>query len=94
MAATMISAIKSPSNRALALCRDATTLALHFDRDTTLGQLAERLGTLAMPHGGLSLSAIQVHLAQSREKKCSGGLAGRRSPSSSILEESSAAHRR
>jgi hypothetical protein len=51
------------ANRVLAFCQDTTLLAFTFDRETTLGQLADRLGTLATPHGGLSL-AVQVRLAR------------------------------
>jgi hypothetical protein len=63
----MIAPTASPSNpalanRVLAFCQDATLLAFTFDRDATLGQLAERLGTLATRHGGLSRQ-VQVRLA-------------------------------
>ena len=65
MITAAVLATTSRANRVRALCQDETTLAFDFDHDTTLGQLALRLGTLAVPHGGLVLP-VEVRLATYR----------------------------
>jgi hypothetical protein len=49
-------------NRVTAMFQDATTLAFDLSRETSLGELAVRIGELASPHGGLSLP-VHVRLA-------------------------------
>jgi hypothetical protein len=53
----------SPSNRVRAVFQDATMLAFDLDHETTLAQLAERIGELAEFHGGLYLP-VHVRLAR------------------------------
>jgi hypothetical protein len=53
------------SNRVTAVFQDATMLAFDLCRDTTFGQLAERIGNLARLHGGLFLP-VHVSLASGR----------------------------
>jgi hypothetical protein len=71
VAAATVSQPKSQSNRVSALCQDETLLTFTCERYTTLGQLAERLGMLAIPHGGLSLP-VQVRLAAGQKKRARG----------------------
>jgi hypothetical protein len=67
---TMVAATASQSNRVLAFCQDATLLAFTCERDTTLGQLAERLDMLAISHGGLSLPVrVKLGASQRRERE-------------------------
>ena len=47
------------SNKVRAVFKDATILAFDLSRDTTLGQLAEKIWKLARFHGGL---VVPVHV--------------------------------
>jgi hypothetical protein len=49
-------------NRVKAMFKDATIPAFNFGQDTTLGQLAEKIGNMARFHGGLFVP-VQVRLA-------------------------------
>ena len=53
------------SNKVRAVFKDATILAFDLSRDTTLGQLAEKIGNMARFHGGLFVP-VQVRLALGR----------------------------
>jgi len=53
------------SNRAKATFKDFTILAFDLGRDTTFGQLAEKIGNMARFHGGLFVP-VQVRLAVGR----------------------------
>jgi hypothetical protein len=52
------------SNLVRAVFQDTTMLAFDSGRDTTLGQLAEKISNLARFHGGLFLP-VHVRLAPS-----------------------------
>jgi hypothetical protein len=50
------------SNRVTAVFQDATLLAFDLNPETSLGELAVRIGDVARPHGGLVLP-VHVQLA-------------------------------
>jgi hypothetical protein len=56
---------ETQANRVRAMFRDATILAFYLNRDTTLGQLAEKIGNMARFHGGLFVP-VHVRLALGR----------------------------
>ena len=58
------------SNRVRAVFKDTTILAFDLSRDTTLGQLAEKIGNLAQFHGGLF---VPVHVRMAPDRRVAHG---------------------